>query len=92
MGVKYVDVQPRILRGALLVSRTIRLNSDKIPETYFREQIADQMARAFSKELVLRYVPHRDGMVRVQSDLAIVSPDVAELLKQVGTIAVHTLE
>lgn len=92
MDVKYVDVRPRILRGEVFVSRTIRLNPDKMPETYFREQIADQMARTFAKELVLRYVPQIDDVIRVQSDLAIVSPDVAELLKQVGTIAVHTLE
>ena len=88
MGIKYVDVRPRILRGAVVVSRRLRLDSASLPDTYFREWIADQMAQSFSRELQLRYIP----LIRVQSDLAIVSPDVAELLKQVGTIAVHTLE
>ena len=92
MGVKYVDVRPQILRGAVIVTRTIRLNSDKIPETWFREQIADQMARTFAKELVLRYVPQLDDKICVRSDLAIVSPDVAEVLNKIGTVAVHTLE
>lgn len=92
MGIKYVDVRPRILRGAVVVSRRLRLDSASLPDTYFREWIADQMAQSFSRELQLRYIPQPDGLIRVQSDLAIVSPDVAELLKQVGTIAVHTLE
>ena len=92
MGVKYVDVRPQILRGAVLTSRTIRLNPDMMPETYFREQIAGQLARTLAPELVLRYVPQLDDTIRVQSDLAIVSPDVAEILNKIGPVAVLTLE